>query len=281
MRNINPEQKQDSVALGADSACLFFGKVMHQRMKPKAHRFSYDVFNVLLDVDDLPAIGRRSPFFSVGRFNLVSFSQKDHGPRDGSSLRDHIDGLLDAKGVERPERVMLLAYPRILGYVFNPLSVYYCYNADNRVTALVYEVRNTFGDLHTYVCPVQDSERSEAGIRQTQSKDFYVSPFIDMEQNYHFRMVPPNDGVRVRILETDADGPLLSATFSGERLPFTSSNLLRLFFKVPLLTLKVMAAIHWEAFKLWRKRLKFHSRNQIAASSPAAGKATNSQMMTG
>jgi len=281
MSKVTPEQQYGKGADAPEEACLYVGKVMHQRMKPKAHRFTYDVFNLLLDIDHMPEIGRRSPFFSVGRFNLISFNEKDHGPRDGSSLREHIDKQLDSKGVERPEKVMILAYPRILGYVFNPLSVYYCYNGRGEVTALVYEVRNTFGDLHTYVCPVTDAELSEAGIRQTQSKDFYVSPFIDMEQTYHFRLVPPSDGVRVRILETDADGPLLSATFSGERLPFTSSNLLRLFFKVPLMTMKIMAAIHWEAFKLWRKRLKFHSRNQIAASSPAARKATNSQMMTG
>jgi len=243
------------------AAALFVGKVMHHRMKPKVHRFTYDVFTLLVDLDRLDEADRQSRLFSVNGWNLASFCSKDHGPRDGSDLRAHIEALLSGEGIAPPARILLLAYPRILGYVFNPLSVYYAYDGGGALSAVVYEVRNTFGDIHTYVAPVQPGQLTDAGLRQDQAKEFYVSPFIDMDQHYHFRLLPPGRSVRVRILETDDTGPLLSATFSGEQIAFTTRNLARLCLRIPLLTVKVMAAIHWEAFKLWRKRLKFHPKS--------------------
>ena len=260
---------------------LFVGKVMHHRMKPREHRFTYSVFNVLLDLDRLDEADKASPVFSVEGFNLFSFSAKDHGLRDGSSLRAHVDGLLAKEGFKAPARVLLLAYPRVLGYVFNPLSVYYCHDETGDLNAIIYEVRNTFGDLHTYVRPVRAGEKSDAGVRQVQRKAFYVSPFLDMNQTYHFRMLPPREEVRVRILETDGDGPILAATFSGTQKPFKTSQFLKLFFSIPLLTLKVMAAIHWEALKLWRKRIKFHSRAKSVSGQVQPENTPNSQIMTG
>ncbi|MFN3498631.1 MAG: DUF1365 domain-containing protein, partial [Pannonibacter indicus] len=198
-----------------EAASLYAGQVMHARMKPVPHRFSYSVFSLLIDLDRLKDADRQSWFFSHRRFNLLSFHEKDHGPLDGSDLRAHVDRLMAEKGVARPARVLLLCYPRMLGYVFNPLSVYYAYDGEGTLTGIVYEVRNTFGDLHTYVAPVTADQVSEAGIRQTQDKQFYVSPFLDMVQTYHFRMMPPGETVRVRILETAPDGPSLAATFHG------------------------------------------------------------------
>lgn len=242
------------------AASIYSGQVMHHRMKPAEHRFSYSVFSLLLDLDQLGKARKLSRFFSVNRFNLLSFHEKDHGKRGGSDLRRHIDTLLGKKSVKRPSRVLLLAYPRLLGYGFNPLSVYYAYDDNDQLTAIVYEVRNTFGGLHTYVLPIETGQMSNAGVRQSQSKEFYVSPFISMEQHYHFRMLPPGDAVRVRILETDAKGPLLSATFSGSGTPLTSRAIFRECVRVPFLSAKVILAIHWEAFKIWLKRVPFHPR---------------------
>lgn len=239
---------------------LFNGTVMHQRMKPKQHRFSYDVFNLLIDIDCLKDAASISPVFSVNRFNLLSFYEKDHGPRDGSSLRAHIDGLLKQECLDPASRILLLAYPRLLGYGFNPLSIYYAYVGNGELSAVVYEVRNTFGGLHTYVAPVTKSQLSDAGLRQEQKKEFYVSPFISMKQHYHFRMLPPGKSVRIRILETDDTGPLLSATFSGEWEAASTASFFRACLRVPLLTFKVIAAIHWQAFKIWAKRVPFHPR---------------------
>lgn len=241
-------------------AALYTGSVMHQRMKPATHRFTYSVFTILIDLDQLDAARRMSALFSVGRFNLLSFHEKDHGPRDGTPLRAHVDRLLAREGVERAHRIVLLAYPRLLGYGFNPLSVYYAHDENGALTAIVYEVRNTFGGLHTYVAPVRQDQQTDAGVRQEQRKEFYVSPFISMAQHYFFRMLPPGRSVRVRILEKDSEGPLLSATFSGEHKPLTSAFILRECLRVPFLTMKVMAAIQWEAFKIWRKRVRFNPR---------------------
>jgi uncharacterized protein len=156
--------------------------------------------------------------------------------------------------------VLLLCYPRLLGYTFNPLSVYFCYRADGELALLIYEVRNTFGDIHAYVLPVKQGEWSDAGIRQSQEKLFYVSPFIEMAMRYHFRVSPPGEKVKLRILETDREGPLLAATFNGRRRPMNTANLLRCFLTLPLMTLKIMAAIHWEALRLWLKGARLAPR---------------------
>ena len=232
-------------------AVLYGGDVMHQRMKPFGHRFQYRVFSLSVDLDRLEEAGRLSALFSVNRRNLVSFHEEDHA--EGGSLRSHVDKLLAHACVERPAKILLVCYPRIFGYVFNPLSVYYAYDKNDTPIALIYEVRNTFGERHSYVCPVEHGEISESGIRQSCDKLFYVSPFIGTGMRYHFRMLPPGREIRWRILETDAEGPLLSATFSGQQRPLKSRTLGFLLAAIPFLPFKIMAGIHWEALKLWLK----------------------------
>jgi len=206
----------DNGAPPTAAATLYDGSVMHHRMKPKEHRFSYSVFSVLLDIDRLRDAAGLSWLFSVNKFNLLSFHEKDHGPRDGGNLRKHVESLLHEQGLEAPARILLLAYPRLLGYGFNPLSVYYAYDDENRLTALIYEVRNTFGGLHTYVAPGCPDQFTYAGIPPAHRKLFYVSPFISMDQHYHFRMVPPAHAVRLRSFATDPAPPLLAPTLSGD-----------------------------------------------------------------
>lgn len=237
-----------------EAAALYFGDVMHARLKPMGHRFSYRVMSLLIDLDRLDAADRTSPLFGVNRPALYSFHESDHGPRDGSPLRAHAQARAAEQGVDLAGgRVLLLCYPRLLGFAFNPLSVYFCHRGDGELALIIYEVRNTFGDLHSYVLPIKPGEASPAGIRQQQDKQFYVSPFIDMTMRYHFRIQPPVDTVRLRILETDRDGPVLAATFNGRRRALTTAALLRSFVALPLVTLKVIAAIHWEAVRLWAK----------------------------
>ncbi|MEM9331186.1 MAG: DUF1365 domain-containing protein [Pseudomonadota bacterium] len=241
-------------------ACLYFGKVMHARMKPKAHRFNYRVFSLLIDLDRLEEASRGSFFFSVNKSNLVSFNERDHGRRDGSSLRKHIDALLEKGGIEKPDRIMLWCNPRVLGYTFNPLSIYYCYNANDDVIALVYQVHNTFGESHAYVAHVDPEAKMLPSIRQSAAKQFYVSPFLEMDLRYDFRICPPAERMKIRILEHDKDGPILSATFSGYQQPLKTMKLLLGISQTLGLSLKIIAGIHFEALLLWLKGIKIYPR---------------------
>lgn len=243
------------------AAALYVGHVMHQRLKPIGHRFSYAVFSLMVDLDRLEEARELSTVFSVNRNNLLSFHERDHTGVDGTSLRAYADDLLRDAGLETPaDRIVLVCYPRILGMVFNPLAVYYAYDTSGQMMALIYEVRNTFGERHTYVCPVVDGDLSPAGLRQECDKVFHVSPFIAMDMRYQFRMLPPGREIRWRILERDADGPLLSATFSGRRRDLSTGEILRLVAKIPHLTIKIVAGIHWEALKLWLKGVRYIPR---------------------
>lgn len=247
-------------------AVLYFGDVMHARLKPMGHRFSYRVMSLLIDLDRLDAADRQSRLFGVNRAALYSFNEADHGKRDGSSLRAYVQQCASGHGIDLAGgQVLLLCYPRLLGYTFNPLSVYYCHRANGELALIIYEVRNTFGDIHSYVLPVRRGELSEAGVRQQQQKLFYVSPFMEMMMRYHFRVTPPGDRVKLRILETDRDGPLLAATFNGRRSTLTTAALLRSFFALPLVTFKIVAAIHWEAVRLWIKGARLVPRPSVAA----------------
>lgn len=258
-------------------AALYLGEVMHARLKPIGHRFSYRVMSLLIDLDRLDAADRLSPLFGVNRAALYSFNEADHGERDGSRLRLYAQRRAAEHGIDLTGgRVRLLCYPRLLGHSFNPLSVYFCYLADGELALIIYEVRNTFGDIHAYVLPVKPGEISEAGVRQQQDKRFYVSPFIEMAMRYHFRILPPGQRVKLRILETDRDGPLLAATFNGRRRALTTAALLRSFFALPLVTLKIVAAIHWEALRLWIKGARLVPRGDAAAP-----KACNTGLATG
>lgn len=256
----------------ADAAALYVGDVMHARLKPMGHRFSYRVMSLLIDLDRLADADRQSALFGVNRAALYSFHEADHGRRDGSSLRAYVHHCASERGIDLTEgRVLLLSYPRLFGYTFNPLSIYFCYRADGELALLIYEVRNTFGDIHPYVLPVTAGEISDAGVRQQQDKLLYVSPFIEMAMRYHFRVRPPGARVQLRILETDREGPLLAASFNGSHRTLNTKGLLRAFFALPLVTIKIMAAIHWEALRLWLKGARLVPRKYAA---PNTGLAT-------
>jgi uncharacterized protein len=252
-----PTAKADIPAATRDAAALYFGEVMHARLKPVGHRFSYRVMSLLIDLDRLDAAGRQSRLFGVNRAGLYSFQERDHGERDGSSLRAYAQRCAAQHDIDLTGgQVRLLCYPRLFGYTFNPLSVYFCHRADGALALMIYEVRNTFGELHSYLLPVRPGDVTEAGVRQEQDKLFYVSPFIEMAMRYRFRVHPPDEKVKLRILETDREGPLLTATFNGYRRKLTTSALLRGFVSLPLLTFKIVAAIHWQALRLWLKGVR-------------------------
>jgi DUF1365 family protein len=242
------------------AASLYFGKVMHARLKPKSHRFSYSIFSLAIDLDQLPKANTLSSLFSVNGHNVFSFFEKDHGNRDGSSLRNHVDELLKQGGMAAPDRIVLWCNPRLFGYTFNPLSVFFCYDENDEVFALIYQVHNTFGEAHSYVAGIDYDMQTSGSIRQSADKCFYVSPFLDMDLKYNFRVNPPNETLKIRILEQDDKGPILSATFAGTYRELSTGNLLLGMIKTAGLTWKVMAGIHYEALFLWVKGITIRPR---------------------
>ena len=239
---------------------VYFGQVIHKRTRPFSHRLRYRVFSILVDLDEVGALGARLRLFSCDRWNLLSFRARDHGPRDGSPLRRWIDAKLAEAGIDLAGgRVRILCFPRMFGYAFNPLSVWYCHHADGRLMALLYEVSNTFGEHHSYLVPVTAGGADDV-VRQTCAKGFHVSPFIGMTATYNFTLRPPADRLQLAIREDDAAGPFLFATHVGARRPFTDATLLRAMLAYPLMTLKVIAGIHWEALKMLPKGARYRRR---------------------
>lgn len=249
---------------------LYRGAVMHRRLGAIRHRFRYRVFSVLVDLDRLPALGERLRLFSYNRANVLSFHDRDHGPRDGTPLRPWVEGHLAAAGLGRVVggRIRLLCFPRLWGYVFNPLSVYFCDDPDGRLAAIVYEVANTFGGRHAYVEPVVGTPTPGAIVEQTARKGFYVSPFIADEGRYRFRVLPPADRMLVAILQEAPDGQSLHAVLSGRAAPMDDAGLLRAVATHPLMTLKVIAAIYWQAVRLRLKGARFRPPPKAAAPGP-------------
>lgn len=240
------------------NSALYVGRVRHHRFRPKPHALAYRVFWMLLDLDEIDAAASRLRFFSHNRFNLYAFHDADYGDRSGRPLRPQIEAALAAAGIEGEGlAIRLLTMPRILGYAFNPLSTYFCYGRAGDLVATVYEVHNTFGDVHSYVIPASSAT---ATVRQEARKTFHVSPFIGLDVRYAFQVVPPDETVSVAIDGHDREGRLIAATMSGTRTPLRDATLLRLLASHPLVTLKVTAAIHWHALRLLAKRIPFLSR---------------------
>jgi uncharacterized protein len=238
---------------------VFEGRVFHQRLRPRKHRLSYRVFSMLVDLDELPSLHRHLKLFSRNRFNLFSFWDKDYGSGRDTSLAQYVRNTVREAGLDLADgSVKLLCYPRLFGYAFNPLSVYYCYDPAGELKVIIYEVSNTFGERHSYLIKVdQDGNRP---VRHSCKKDFYVSPFMDMDATYHFRITRPTDRVTVFIDQHDGEGSLLKASFSGHSKALSDKFLMSLILRYPLMSVKVIGGIHWEALKLWRKGLKIISR---------------------
>lgn len=235
---------------------LYPGIVTHTRLRPRARRLRYRIFMLLLDLDELPALDRALKLFGHDRLRLTSFSPADHLDGAAVSLKSQVEGELQAAGLPTGGPVRLLCMPRILGGVFNPLSVYFCHGPDGTLSAMLYEVRNTFGERHSYLIPA----RGPGVIEQAADKVFYVSPFMDMDLAYAFRIQPPGERVAVTVDVHDAEGLLLAATFAGDRVELSDAAIWRAWLSHPLMTLGVMSAIHWEALKIWLKGEKLRSR---------------------
>lgn len=249
------------------ASALYRGTVTHRRLRPIVHRLKYRVFWLLLDLDEVDGLARRLRLFSHNRFNLLSFHDRDHGDGSGAALRPQVETWLKRAGIDlEGGSIRLLTMPRVLGYVFNPISLYYVHRPDGAAAAMVYEVTSTFGVRHAYVIPVPPEDQATGLIRQGAAKALYVSPFMGMEMDYEFRGHAPGERLDLTIDGLDAEGVLITAAMTGRRSPLTDAGLLSAAGAVPFLTLKVVAAIHWEALKLWLKRVPLTRRPPPARS---------------
>ncbi|MFT9090121.1 MAG: DUF1365 domain-containing protein [Gluconacetobacter sp.] len=226
---------------------LYAVRVTHNRTRPRHHALAYRLPYLLIDLDAPP----RVRLFSVSRFNLFSLYERDHG--DGTTpLCQWVRARMAEAGLaEAGAQIALLSLPRFLGLGFNPVSLFFCHDATGALRAVLYEVNNTFGQRHCYLCPVAPG--TVAPLRQTAGKSFHVSPFMDMALRYRFTLTPPEEAVGLHIAVDDEEGTVLRATLAGPRRPLTSVMLLRAALMHPLLGIKVFAAIHWEALRMWLK----------------------------
>lgn len=258
------------------SAELCVGRVMHKRLRPVVHPFSYSVFFLRITVSRFNEIGNR--WLSRDRFNLLSVMTRDYGPRDGSNLDAWARALLARAGITQADgTIVLQAFPRVLGYVFNPISIWYCFDQAGLLRAAICEVNNTFGERHNYLVAHSDERPIEPGDWLAAKKVFYVSPFCEVKGHYRFRFEQTGERAFAQIdyydaADVDEDayegayegggepGKLIATTVHGKPQALTAASALSAFITHPLMTFGVVARIHWQALKLWVKRVKFISK---------------------
>ncbi|WP_457302305.1 DUF1365 domain-containing protein, partial [Phyllobacterium sp. P5_D12] len=247
-------------------SAIYAGKVTHKRLRPREHFLRYRMFYMLFDIDEIDRIAQAHWLFSRNRLNLFSFFDRDHGNKFDTgncsfNLRAYAEYHLREAGMQTDfGAIHLMTMPRILGYVFNPLSVYFCYDRAGGLTGLIYEVNNTFSQRHSYVFSLGNSQSNDGPLHQECAKEFFVSPFMDMALRYDFTITRPRDTASVIINGKDSEGLIIATAFAGKRREFTDGELLKLAFAYPLLTLKVIACIHWEALCIWMKGVGLKSR---------------------
>lgn len=252
------------------------GQVFHKRLRPVVHQFTYGVFFLRLPLSQLNNLDNR--WFSKDRFNLLSFATRDHGPCDGSSLQTWIRDLLRREGIDRADgEIVLQTFPRLLGYVFNPISFWYCHDRSGQLRAALAEVRNTFGERHNYLVAHDDQRPIDAGDWLPSRKVFHVSPFCEVKGHYRFRFeqiagrafaqIDYDDGNDLQSANNEnnndsdrASDKLIVTVIHGKPEPLTSRAALRAFVRHPLMTVGVVARIHWQALKLWFKNVPFFTK---------------------
>ena len=231
---------------------IYVGKITHTRLLPKKSQFRYSYFSLFLDIDKFETTLHKKCLIRFNRPGILSFYNRDHGQRDGRNIRRWVNQKLEKHLMPSAERVFLLSFVRMYGLVFNPFSVYFCYT-NSVLSSIVYEVKNTFGEQHSYIFKTKDNK----AIINNCTKKFHVSPFIEMNCTYFFKILKPGNKISLIIDQYNDEGKLLYASQDGIRVDLNNKNLILSYLKHPLMTFKIIAAIHFEAFKLWIKGIKF------------------------
>jgi len=237
------------------SNALYRGKVSHTRRTPVTHSFVSPVFYTAIDLDSFETGGGVPSLMALDRFNLFSLRQKGYGGQTKTGLKNYIQTVFAEVGVMPPHKITLLTMPRLLGYAFNPISVFYAFDADENVTGIIYEVHNTFGERHSYAFAISD-DLTDHKI----DKSLYVSPFFHVEGGYRFAQIVPGENLRLGIEYQVKGESVFTAGLSAKRSPLTNKTLLKVFFTYPFLTLRVTLDIHFQALKLWLKKVPLTSK---------------------
>ncbi len=258
---INPHQSRAQIETAGGA--IYEGTVVHVRLRPRVHRLSYAVFSLLIDVDRVTETLARYRLISHNRFNVFAVYDRDHGHGDGTSLSQHARALFSAAGIEvGVGRIWLLAYPRMFGAAFNPLSVFYATDDTGHLLGLIYEVKNTFGEQRSYV--VHAGEARDGVYAQRCAKELYVSPFAPVEGRYGFRVTAPEHELLLGVQFYDHAGALIRTHFKATATALNDRTLRGLLWRYPLLTLKIVGGIHYEALKLWLKGVPLVQRPRSA-----------------
>ncbi|MFN3939119.1 MAG: DUF1365 domain-containing protein [Chitinophagales bacterium] len=245
------------------NSALYKCQVMHHRLRPKKHRFVYSLFMFWIDLDELRILSDRLWPFSYNRFNLFGFYDSDHLKQKAqhanskSAVKERIYQLLRQNNILfLPDKIFLLTHVRVLGYVFNPVSFYFCYDNHQVCKLVVTEVSNTFGEMKIFIVDQISNEK----FLQEQMKYFYVSPFSDPDNTFQFRYNVPGEQLRLQINVRNATDTFFYSSLTGVKKALTTRRLFLYFLKFPLITLRIITAIHWQAFKIWMKGVNYHKK---------------------
>ncbi len=235
-------------------SAVYSGTLRHRRFEPRSHEFSYPVFMAFLEVDKIPELMAVSPFAGYNRWNWASFYERDHFGDPRRTLRERLTADAEAQGTRLPEgRIFLLTNLRYLGYNFNPVSFFYCLDESGKVGAILAEVNSTFGERHNYWLADAARPDSRQSNHYRCGKAMHVSPFMQMDMTYTFAFSTPGPKLGVHMTTLEAGKPLLDATLTLRREPWSGRALHRALLRHPCMTAKVIAAIHWEALRLYLK----------------------------
>jgi DUF1365 family protein len=247
------------------NSCLYQCSVMHHRLAPKVHHFQHDIFMFYLDLDELDAVSKKIALFGRNRANLYSFHDSDHEPAGAGLLKERIVVFLRQRRIELGPtgRVMLLTLPRVCGYIFNPVSIYYCFDSAGQPACAIAEVGNTFHEMKLYLLG-REELAANGSFNKITPKHFYVSPFSRLDLSFDFKLKIPGGKLDIKVDDRDGGGKVLISALAGQRAELNNRNLAWFTFKYPLVTLKVIFLIHWHALRLWLKRAPFYRKAENA-----------------
>ena len=249
------------------NSCLYKARVMHNRLAPKKHSFYYNVFMFYIDLDEVELLKKRIILFSHNRFNFYSLRDHEHlqlpieQPNTSKNSKEHIVSYIKQNGVDViPSKIMLLTNLNILGYNFNPVSFYYCFDANNDPICSIAEVGNTFGEMKPYF--LDKDHLKEKIFELHTAKNFYVSPFFELDTNFDFKLTIPDDKLNIKIDTYDKQERVFISTLTGDKKALSNLNLLWYSIRFPFLTLRIITLIHWHALLLWMKKIPYHKKSE-------------------